>query len=171
MLYSADEIWTEWHPRWQLFMQAAPVNLFQQWMKWIWKPSISMTQSSVQHVSLYIICVRNKFSQFCVFYVGVWNFGVLNVHTYINFGRVLAQICVQYNISHASVEHVCMCPHLCILWESWSLCLPHRVLLHALMLIYKRWNEDRKSNQCCRCLRAYRFPFHFPHSGKTKNDT
>lgn len=35
----------------------------------------------------------------------------------------------------------------------------------------ERWNEDRKSNQCSRCLRAYGFPFHFPHSGKTKNDT
>lgn len=32
------------------------------------------------------------------------------------------------------------------------------------------WNEDRKGNQCSRCLRAYRFPFRCLFSGETKKD-
>lgn len=70
----------------------------------------------------YIICVRNKFSQFCVICVGAWNLGVLNVRTYMKFGRVLEQMCVfrvrdVRALSRASV-HVCTRPHLCILWDS-----------------------------------------------------
>jgi len=63
-LVGMDEICTEWHLWRQLLMPTAPVNLFQQRIKLIWKPAISITQFSVQHVSLCVICVRNTFRVF-----------------------------------------------------------------------------------------------------------
>lgn len=161
-------MWTERHLRWQLFMQAAPVNLFQQWIKWIWKPSISITQSSVQHVLLYIICVRNKFSLFFWYLCArASDFIVSDVHTYVNKNVDLGDQCVPCACAvcvHVSVRVVGL---LCM--QAPGLYLPLCVLLHAPMSIYKRWNEDRKSNQCCRCLRAYRFPFFFSLSPLWKN--
>lgn len=134
--------------QWQLFMQAALVNLFQQWIKWIWKTSISITQSSVQHVSLYIMCVGNKFSQFCVISLGVWNFAVLIVHTYIKILHNACFSCVGFAhfvvYSHASVVLVCICPLVYILWDScaWPevyICL----IVSSCMSIYKRvkWGQ------------------------------
>lgn len=61
------------------------------------------------------------------------------------------------------------CVHICMWLEVCT--SPTVTSWHAPMSISKRWNENRSSNQCCRGLRAYRFPFHFPHSGKTKSDT
>lgn len=67
--------------------------------------------------------------------------------------------------------HICRLHLVGLLCMAWSLYLPHCFFLHMPVSICKRWNEDRKSNQCSRYLRAYRFPFHFPHSGKTKKDS
>lgn len=95
-------------------MQAAPVNLFQQWIKWIWKPSISITQSSVRHVLLYIICVRNKFSLFfsgiCV--RGRQIFIVSDVHMYVNKNL---DLCDQ-RVLCACAPCATMCR--CVLWDS-----------------------------------------------------
>lgn len=166
--------------QWQLFMQAALVNLFQQWIKWIWKPSISITQSSVQHVCLYIMCVRNKFSQLCVISVGVWIFLCINcVHIHKNLTQCMLFMCDICTLCRVQSCSGVTCLYLStfagyILWDSCAwlevyICLAVSSCTRWCRSI-KGWNEDRKSNQCSRCLRAYRFPFHFPYSGKTKKD-
>lgn len=128
-------------------------------------------------MSLYIICVTNKFSQFCVICVGVWNFAALNVRMYIKFWMCIHAFHVWELVTCAIMPALYMstCVHICtscgILVHCLKSIFAPRVLPYTPMLIYKRWNEDRKTNQCSRCLRAYRFSFHFPHRGKTKNDT
>lgn len=165
--------------QWQLFMQAALMNLFQQWIKWIWKPSISITQSSVQHVCLYIMCVRNKFSKLCVISEGVWIFlCIYCVHIYKNRTCFLCMTSAHFAVYSQYCSGV-TCRYMstsagCILWDSCAwlevyICLTVSSCTRQCRSI-KGWNEDRKSNQCSRCLRAYRFPFHFSRPGKVKKD-
>lgn len=117
--YSADEMCTELHIWWQMLMQAAPVNLFQQWIKWIWEPSINITQSSVQHVSLYIICSVSGINSlsFLLFLCGCVLFAQIQVlHVWdekyaVQSITTCAWPCVCLCVSTS----VCVRPHLYIL--------------------------------------------------------
>lgn len=76
-------------------------------------------------------------------------------------------ILLVYMSVHLVLLCACLKFYICLTVSScWSWCRSIKLSSST-----ERWNEDRKSNQCSKCLRACRFPFHFPHSGKTKNDT
>lgn len=131
-----------WHLRWQLFIQAAPLNLFQQWIKWIWKPSISITKSSVQHVSVYIICDRNISLSFVLL---AWGLSLFNMHVCVCF-FVLWELCTLWSINPLHV-FACVCTSRC--WSEQR---------------HKKVDKRTDSNRWSRCPGAYRFPFSLtPH--------